>query len=76
MPVSVKFAAEVVPLSTAFANCKSSSTVVIEILLLSAANAAVGSSVKHNARIRSRLAMRFLMVCPPLYGGQVLFMPA
>ena len=22
------------------------------------------------------LAMRFLMVCPPLYGGQVLFMPA
>ena len=40
------------------------------------ASAAVGSSVKHNARIRSRLPMRFFMVYPPRMMVKILFISA
>ena len=49
---------------------------LVTVKSASAANAAVGSSVKHSASTRNKLPIRFFMVCPPLYGGQVLFMPA
>lgn len=38
--------------------------------------ALIGSSVKHSARIRSRLPMRFFMVYPPRMMVKILFMPA